>query len=284
MEPAALSGAVVGAKDVEGRIDTSLELLDMDALNTGRHHALVVQDPEDKRSIKGFCRLAVVYSRAIYPDKYPRFERFIMPAFMGVAVAMNQYTDIDTKVMGRIGVNSAELMKTPWVYFMAFHGFILSEAELEYLGGYMISGGLVFADGHNWPNWLAGYHSLKTTLLDALEVQGLQVAYQMLPNDHPVYHCYFDFDSGPPTAADGIGVGTGVAGVDIIDHLDGLTIDGRLAAILTAKGYYHPWAWGLRGTGPYGGSARQLQFAVNTIIFALTQEGGITHRLMESIY
>jgi hypothetical protein len=30
-------------------------------------------------------------------------------------------------------------------------------------------------------------------------------------------------------------------------------------------------------------NTRQLQFGVNLIVFALTQEGSITHRLMESV-
>ena len=74
VEPKALAEAIQGTKDVEEKIDLSLELLDIAALNTGKHHAMVVQDPEDKRNIQGFCRLAVIYSRAIYPDKYPKFD------------------------------------------------------------------------------------------------------------------------------------------------------------------------------------------------------------------
>jgi hypothetical protein len=212
-----------------------------------------------------------------------------MPAYLNLSYAMNRFTDVDTDVMGRITMNSAELMKTPWVYFMAFYGFTMSEGELQYLGTYIMSGGFVFADGHPWPGWRGGYQSLKTTLLDALEMQGIQGAYEALPNHHPVYHCYFDFDAGPPAAADGACIHSNVENMDILDHLDGLIIERRLLAILTKKGYYSPWAnW---GTTPFGGKGsyremdptRQLQFGVNTIIFALTQEGSITHRLMDSI-
>ena len=39
-------------KDVESRMDMSLEMVDIVALDTGKYHAMVVQDPYDKRSIK----------------------------------------------------------------------------------------------------------------------------------------------------------------------------------------------------------------------------------------
>jgi hypothetical protein len=278
MEPASVAEAVEGARDVEQRIDMSLELLDIEALDTGKYHAMVVQDPTDKRNIQGFCHLAVVYTPAIHPAKYPEYERFIMPSFLNLAAAMDRYTDISTDVAGRITLNSAELMKTPWVYLVAFHGFVLSDAELQYLGVYMKTGGFVFGDGHNWPTWIAGYFSLKRTLLDALEAQGILCAYEPLPNDHPLYHCYFDFDSGPPAAADGSGAAAHVPGVDLIDHVDGLSVAGRLVALLTEKGYYAPWS-----PESGGGWTRQLHFGINSIVFALTQEGSITHRLMESV-
>jgi len=55
-----------------------------------------------------------------------------------------------------------------------------------------------------------------------------------------------------------------------------------IIAVFSRKGYYQPWAaWGkVMSLRDY---TRPLQFAVNTIILALTQEGSITHRLMDSI-
>jgi hypothetical protein len=106
-----------------------------------------------------------------------------------------------------------------------------------------------------------------------------------LPSTHPIYHCYFDFD-GPPAAADGACIHSNVTGVDIIDHLKGLIVDGRLVAILSKKGYYSPWAdWGTHPGAAYDtmDPRRQLQFGVNVIIFALSQEGSITRQVMDTV-
>ena len=180
-------------------------------------------------------------------------------------------------------LDNAELVNAPWICFMAFYGFVLSDAELNNLGGYLLCGGFVFADGHPAPSrWDAGYQSLRGALLDALETQGVLAQYEVLPTSHPVYHCYFDFDR-PPLGAEAT-VDRRYADVP----LEGLTIEGHLVAILGRNGYYHPWTfWGPTGPTkfPYRDwdPTRHLQFGINTIIFALTQEGSITHRLMESI-
>lgn len=46
----------------EHKIDMGLEMLDVDAMDTGRYRALVIQDPEDKQGIKGFVKFARVVS------------------------------------------------------------------------------------------------------------------------------------------------------------------------------------------------------------------------------
>ena len=93
MEPQSVAGIIEGSKEVEQKIDMSLELLDIQALDTGQYHALVVQDPEDKSNVKGFCRLAVVYSEAMSGRRYPGsgqtyFERYVVPVIRTVADAI----------------------------------------------------------------------------------------------------------------------------------------------------------------------------------------------------
>ena len=43
-------------------LDMYLEMVDVDALNTGQYHAMVIQDPNDKRSIVGFFQMFVAFS------------------------------------------------------------------------------------------------------------------------------------------------------------------------------------------------------------------------------
>ncbi|MSR84473.1 MAG: hypothetical protein EXS58_16395 [Candidatus Latescibacteria bacterium] len=58
----------------------------------------------------------------------------------------------------------------------------------------------------------------------------------------------------------------------------GYYIKGRLAGVQPGMG-----GWGF-GNQRYGGdTTRQLQMAVNVIVYALTQEGSMTQRLMQMV-
>ena len=60
-------------------------------------------------------------------------------------------------------------------------------------------------------------------------------------------------------------------------------------AVYSRKDYAHAWTfWGPDNYINYGGwlnwdPRRSLEFGINTIIFALTQEGSITNRVMDSV-
>ena len=69
--------------------------------------------------------------------------------------------------------------------------------------------------------------------------------------------------------------------LDVPDYLTGVIIDGRLLGIMTKRNYSAPWDHWL--THYNMDNTRQLQFGVNIIIFALTQEGSITNQVMDSV-
>ena len=50
------------SRTAENKIDMGLEMLDVDAMDTGRYRAMVIQDPNDKQALKGFIKLARVVS------------------------------------------------------------------------------------------------------------------------------------------------------------------------------------------------------------------------------
>ena len=288
VEPQALAQAVQGSKESQYTLDMSLEMMDIRALDTGRYHAMVVQDPQDKRNLKGFCHLAIVYSKALYPppsyygwDPEYAFETYILPGFLELPTIMNKFTDINTDILGRVGVDDSEIFKAPWVFFEGRVSFRLTQGELENLGRYLMAGGLVFADcsnHHPYNHPSSGYTALRSNLLDALATQGVKGKFDTLPDDHPVYHCYFDFD-GPPIGVEAYFLGRGFTQI-VLRYLEGVHIDGRLSVLLSGKFYVETWK------RPYANQpdwARAKQFTVNTIVFALTQEGSITHRLMGNV-
>ena len=292
-EPQAIAEAIAGAKDAKQAVALSLELLDIDALDTGKYHAMVVQDPTDKKNIQGFCHLAVLYVPRMHDWAMSHtasrgtswFNFYVAGCVNHLAEALNRYTQIRTDVNKRLTMDAAELFKTPWVFFYsAQRAYDLSEYEMNILGRYMMAGGLLFGDSHPYQPWRT-IQCHTQSVLGGLRAQGVITSPEILPNSHPLYHCYFDFDA-PPGAADSACIRSNVAGIDIIDHLKGVIVDGRLVAILSEKGYYSPWSdWGTHPGAAYKSMdpTRQLQFGVNVIILALTQEGSITRRLMDSV-
>ncbi|MFA6111486.1 MAG: hypothetical protein WDA75_22230, partial [Candidatus Latescibacterota bacterium] len=63
--PGLRAGPVGGQRAGADEIDLGLELLGVEALDTGRERAVVIVDPKDRRRLKGFLYLASVYSEAI---------------------------------------------------------------------------------------------------------------------------------------------------------------------------------------------------------------------------
>ncbi len=98
-----------------------------------------------------------------------------------------------------------------------------------------------------------------------------------VPNDHRLYHCFFDFD-GPPQGTDiwniialsrpsTCGSGPNPAHVTLPDdnfYLEGFWLNGDLVAVFSGKGYMIKWNDDVN-------NEPQLRFAVNVMVYALTR-------------
>ena len=108
-------------------------------------------------------------------------------------------------------------------------------------------------------------------------IRGKDFWSERLPETHPVYTAFFDLKGGMPFGYSP-SMGQGKAGVKPWNYVRGYFVKGRLAGVTPGDGG-GGWQNDTRG----GDSPRQLQLAVNIIIFALTQEGSITQRLMQMV-
>ncbi len=287
------SFAIEGNKEPEQKIDMSLEMMDIEALDTGKYHAMVVQDPRDKRNIKGFFHLALAYSLSLlggkeilYANWDPRYTRHLT----NLCDAMNRYTQIETDFQGIYTYDSSQILKVPWIYASAFTSFEITSTEAENLGRYLLNGGFFFADvipcgvQYDPRNAIPMDRSLRRLYKRALGTQGLLYQrdwdFERLPDSHFIYHSFFDFNDGPPMAGD---MWYGVDGLapSPFNYLEGIIIEGKLVGILSNKFYQD--AWGHQFLWVDKDPTRPLQFGINTIIFALTQEGSITHRVMDTV-
>lgn len=156
-EPQAVAQAIWDSKEAEQTADMSLELLDINALDTGKYQAMVVQDPGDKRNVQGFCHLAVLYIPRLHdwPMSHTAgrgtswFSFYVTGCVIHLADAMTQYTQVRADANRRLTLDDAELSKTPWLFFYpAQRAYDLSDYEMTTFGRYMLAGGLLFADSH----------------------------------------------------------------------------------------------------------------------------------------
>jgi hypothetical protein len=76
------------------------------------------------------------------------------------------------------------------------------------------------------------------------------------------------------------GVSQGKFGMPAWNYLNGYFVKGRLAGVAPGQG----WGWDSpTGLSTGADATRQIQMAVNIIVYALTQEGSMTQRLMQMV-
>ena len=287
---------ILAARESKSAVDMSLELMDIEALDTGQYQAVVIQDPADKRNIKGFFHIVVIYSKSIQ-DAALRLEAAGVRQLGSVNVmqlevaklveAVNRYTRIRMDIAGTYSMDSPEFLKTPWVLVESLTNFDVSRSEAENIGYYLTHGGFLFAENDYFTLGNAADLSLRNMFVASMSAarltHGRHWLLQKVPNEHPLYHCYFDFD-GPPAAHDCLYADQPRPGgvVRPLDYLEGIFVAGQLVAIHSNKDISDWWLFGMGSTSRID-NTRQLQFGVNTIVYALTREGSITNRLMESV-
>ena len=264
---------IEGTKEPEKRIAMREELIDLRALDTGKFKGLIIQDPSDRRNVKGFVYLGTAWAT----DLEPTFDS-AAKAVPNLVRALNEQTGITAKVDAHLFIDSQSLFRTPFVFVTAQEAFELTEREIANLGEYMRRGGFIFTDNANpTEEFSQGEAALRRIFRDALRGDGVL---QIIPNDHPIFHTYYDFD-GPPVGAElEVGGAAAQRGRERVTqarssyHIEGIFLDGRLVAICSDKGYVHTWARNY-------GNEPQLRFGINAVIFALTQEGSIAQQQID---
>ena len=292
----------------EGWKDLSLALLDVDAMDNGRYRGLVVVDPEDRRKLEGFLKLAFVYFESL--QESPSWdatrreslgeEKLNARALQNLAKAMSGYTQVRVEVLEPMKLSDERILGVPFVLLTAGWPFEWTDAEARSLGRYLLSGGFAyiedtsgFASGFKGPYASADIPVPRPPLKDfvraALRSQGLEewrdYRFERLRDDHPVLHCFFDF-SGLPIGYHELNFSEGSGAWQEADW-EGVRLRGRWVLIFSDKDYRDWWAgrnelegWEFPGSVG-GGIERYLRLGVNLLVFALTQEGGMAKRYVE---
>ena len=220
------AGIAIQAAD---HVDLGLELLDVDAFDTGRYRALVVQDPQDRRKLRGFVRFTAVEIRsasentadifwgmphaaarsidqgaAYFPDWRPSAN---VRALHSLALELEAETGLSAVVDENVTLDAPETLSSPFIMLTSMVEFEPTEHEAAKLGRYLTTGGFAYVEqvGSDVHGQLSGTYpeviSLRSLVRRALATQGLREgsdwSFEPLSLDHPLFHCFFDIDTLP---------------------------------------------------------------------------------------
>jgi hypothetical protein len=130
---------------------------------------------------------------------------------------------------------------------------------------YLMNGGFIFGSIAFAHEGLEKYGGL---------VEGRDFWSERLPDDHPVFSAYFEFKGGAPTSTRGA---SSNKNQNAWQYTTGHFIKDRLVGISFSLGL------GFTESAEGQDKLRQMQMAINVIVYALTQEGSMTQRLMQMV-
>jgi hypothetical protein len=264
VQPEVQRAAITSPKEPEKRLSMQEEFLDLEALDIGKYKGLVVQDPSDKQNITGFVYLALVWGN----DFKPATQR----AIAELVEAINNFTQIRAEVDEHLFLDSRDIFRAPFVYLTVDRAFDPTEREIENLGNYLRNGGFALVENARPEiEYSPAEASLRQLLKAAL---GRDARFQVIPNDHPIYHSFFDFADGPPPQQSQGGYDASRDFRPEVPYLEGIFLGERLVAIFSNKAYGKSWEKEYR-------NEPQLQIGVNLVVFALTQQGSIAQQQID---
>jgi len=282
--PKLSSVEVRGVKESSHQVDMRLDMLSVQDMDTGQYQAMVIQDPDDRRKVSGYIHLAQVFTRSrrvpleIGYGQEEQQQATTYQSLDYLIKALQEYTGIEADYLGPIPLDDPRLREVPWLLLPSWFGesHAHSDREIENLGKYLAEGGFVITiAGHNEKMKGSRFDALRRAMLSQGLNEGADWRFVYLKPDHPVYHAFFDFD---------MSVRDNNPRVEIGDM--GLVVGDRLAVFISAAKRISTQnaTPALRENNvEVVDGTRHLQFTVNTVVFALTQEGGVTQQLMAGL-
>jgi hypothetical protein len=191
--------------------------------------SMIITPPGNKMAIQGYTHIASIRGEEFSPPD------ILLNAFDDLAKAVNYYTNIGAKCDSRINLSN-EIFKYPLIYICNDKPIELTKAEKDLLAEYISSGGFIIIDNpfHEADRGLVG-NSLKNAYVDAFTLRRIDSCsesgkiysieqpefyeggflkkgittykksgmipsrtFKPLPQNHELFHCFFDFNNGPP--------------------------------------------------------------------------------------
>ena len=316
--PTFRAGALHGERVANEQIDLKVELLDINAMDTGQHRAMVVVDPIDRRALSGYLYLTGVYSQGLEraeqespvprrrsnfrPDGQPLRQLAERETLQGLADRMSAHTGVRTQVRQSMGLDDPALVEAPFVLLTVNNTFEFAPAEAANLGRYFAAGGFLYAEVVLQPQLLGGHYqfdipALRELIRAAFRLneyrEGRDWAFERLDQNHSLYHCYYDIDSLPR------GFWDWTYGYHEIqrtspEYLEGIRMGDRLVGLYSQRDFSDLWAGEAElirehdeasnlVNGKFMTGCEELpayDLGVNVLVYALTREGSLAQKLV----
>ena len=175
--------------------------------------------------------------------------------------ALLQYTQLRVDPEERVvPLADPRMLEAPFCYLSGHKLVEFNPEERRNFERYVRNGGFVFVDDCN--------HDIDGLFARSFEAEMARIfgrdALQKLPNDHPLYHAFFDFDGPPATGLELNGWGDDL----VHEYLRGIAIDGRLGVLYSNKDYGCEWDYDWRNKRWL--AEDNSKFAVNLVVYALS--------------
>lgn len=173
-----------------------------------------------------------------------------------------EYTTIPIELEEKVvDLSSDELFRYPFCYLSGHKLVQFNQAESTNFKKYVEQGGFVFVDDCN--------HDIDGLFAQSFEKQMSDLfgaaALSKIPNNHPLYSCFFVFEDGPPNT----GFELNGWGDDLIhEYLKAISMNDRIAVLYSNKDYGCEWDYDFRNKRFL--AKDNTQFGVNIITYALS--------------
>ena len=181
-----------------------------------------------------------------------------MPA--NVLNSLIEYTSLRVDIKERIvPLSDPQMLSAPFCYLAGHRLVQFNAEEKQNFQRYIENGGFVFVDDCN--------HDIDGMFARSFERQMSHIfgehALQKIPNDHPIYSSFFNFDGPPRTSIELNGWGDDL----VHNYLKAIEIDGRIAVLYSNKDLGCEWDYDFRNKRWL--RVDNTRFAVNIVMYAM---------------
>jgi len=181
-----------------------------------------------------------------------------MPA--NVLNSLIEYTSLRVDIKERIiPLSHPQMLTVPFCYLAGHRLVQFNTEEKQNFQRYVENGGFVFVDDCNHDIDGLFARSFELHMQDIFGQQALK----KIPNNHPIYSSFFEFDGPPRTSIELNGWGDDL----VHNYLKAIEVNGRIAVLYSNKDLGCEWDYDFRNKRWL--KVDNTRFAVNIIMYAM---------------